>query len=125
MSVHDGTFGLDGGAMFGVVPRPLWETVAPPDDRNRILLAMRPLVVEADWGRMIIDCGAGDKMNAKQRDIYALDRTPSSRPRARGGGPDRGQHRHRAGDAPALRPFRRRDARRDGGSCRDSRARVT
>ena len=73
-SLHDGTFRLDGGAMFGVVPRPLWDTVAPPDDRNRILLGMRPLVVEADWGRMIVDCGAGDKMNPKQRDIYALDR---------------------------------------------------
>ena len=73
-SVHDGTFRLDGGAMFGVVPKPLWEAVSPPDDRNRILLGMRPLLVRGDWGRMIIDCGAGDKMNAKQRDIYALDR---------------------------------------------------
>ena len=69
-----GSFRLDGGAMFGVVPRPLWEKQAPPDDRNRIQLAMRPLLVEADWGRMLIDCGAGDKMDAKQRDIYALDR---------------------------------------------------
>ena len=75
VSVHDGLFGLDGGAMFGVVPRPLWEAQVPPDDRNRILLGMRPLVVEADWGRMIIDCGVGDKMDAKHRDIYALDRT--------------------------------------------------
>jgi methylmalonyl-CoA epimerase len=73
-SVNDGTFRLDGGAMFGVVPRPLWEKKAPPDDRNRILLGMRPLVVEAEWGRMIIDCGAGDKMDAKSADIYALDR---------------------------------------------------
>jgi hypothetical protein len=73
-SVNDGLFRLDGGAMFGVVPRPLWEKKAPPDDRNRIQLSMRPLVVEGDWGRMIIDCGAGDKMDAKQRDIYALDR---------------------------------------------------
>jgi methylmalonyl-CoA epimerase len=73
-SVHDGTFRLDGGAMFGVVPRPLWELVSPPDDRNRILLGMRPLVVRGEWGRMIIDCGAGDKMNAKQRDIYSLER---------------------------------------------------
>jgi methylmalonyl-CoA epimerase len=72
--LHDGPFRLDGGAMFGVVPRPLWEKVAPPDDRNRIQLAMRPLLVEASWGRMLIDCGAGDKMDAKQRDIYALDR---------------------------------------------------
>lgn len=74
-ALHDGPFRLDGGAMFGVVPRPLWEKLARPDDRNRIQLAMRPLLVEADWGRMIIDCGAGDKMNEKQRDIYALDRT--------------------------------------------------
>jgi methylmalonyl-CoA epimerase len=73
-SVNDGMFRLDGGAMFGVVPRPLWEKKAPPDDRNRILLGMRPLVVEAEWGRMIIDCGAGDKMDAKSADIYALDR---------------------------------------------------
>jgi methylmalonyl-CoA epimerase len=74
-SVNDGPFRLDGGAMFGVVPRPLWEKTMPADDRNRIQLAMRPLLVEADWGRMIIDCGAGDKMEARQRDIYALDRT--------------------------------------------------
>jgi methylmalonyl-CoA epimerase len=73
-SVNDGLFRLDGGAMFGVVPRPLWEKKAPPDSRNRILLGMRPLVVEAEWGRMIIDCGAGDKMDAKSADIYALDR---------------------------------------------------
>ena len=73
-SVNDGTFRLDGGAMFGVVPKPLWEKKAAPDARNRILLGMRPLVVEAAWGRMIIDCGAGDKMDAKLADIYALDR---------------------------------------------------
>jgi methylmalonyl-CoA epimerase len=75
VTVHDGLFRLDGGAMFGVVPKPLWDKKAPPDDRNRIQLAMRPLVVEADWGRMIIDCGAGDKMDERARDIYAFDRT--------------------------------------------------
>lgn len=74
-TLYDGPFRLDGGAMFGVVPRPLWEKVAPPDDRNRIQLAMRPLLVEAPWGRMLIDCGAGDKMAHKQLDIYALDRS--------------------------------------------------
>jgi methylmalonyl-CoA epimerase len=73
-SVNDGTFRLDGGAMFGVVPKTLWSTRSAPDDRNRILLGMRPLVVEASWGRMIVDCGAGDKMDAKLADIYALDR---------------------------------------------------
>ena len=74
-TLHDGPFRLDGGAMFGVVPRPLWEPKARPDDRHRIQLAMRPLLVEASWGRMIIDCGAGDKMSARERDIYALDRS--------------------------------------------------
>jgi methylmalonyl-CoA epimerase len=73
--LHDGPFRLDGGAMFGVVPRALWERQSPPDDANRIQLAMRPLLVEASWGRMIVDCGAGDKMDAKQRAIYGLDRS--------------------------------------------------
>ena len=74
VSVYDGFFGLDGGAMFGVVPRTLWARQAPPDDRNRIRLAARPLVVEAEWGRMMIDCGIGDKLDAKHRDIYAVSR---------------------------------------------------
>ena len=73
--LHDGPFRLDGGAMFGVVPRTMWEQKAPADDRHRIQLAMRPLLVEAGWGRLLIDCGAGDKMNARQREIYALDRS--------------------------------------------------
>jgi len=72
-TLNDGPFRLDGGAMFGVVPRPLWEKKAPPDDRHRIQLAMRPLLVEAAWGRMLVDCGVGEKMGAKDRDIFALD----------------------------------------------------
>ena len=72
--LHDGPFKLDGGAMFGVVPRTLWEKKTTPDDRNRIQLAMRPLLVEGAWGRMIVDCGAGDKMSAKEVDIYGFDR---------------------------------------------------
>jgi methylmalonyl-CoA epimerase len=74
-SLHDGSFRLDGGAMFGVVPRPLWEKRAKPDDRNRIQLAMRPLLISGSWGTTLVDCGAGDKMDAKARDIFALDRT--------------------------------------------------
>ena len=72
--LHDGLFRLDGGAMFGVVPRALWESRCPPDDRNRIQLSMRPLLVEGDWGRLLVDCGAGDKWTAGQRDIFAFDR---------------------------------------------------
>jgi methylmalonyl-CoA epimerase len=74
-ALHDGPFRLDGGAMFGVVPKPLWSPLAPADDRNRIQLAMRPLLVEASWGRMLVDCGVGEKMPEKARDIYALDRS--------------------------------------------------
>jgi methylmalonyl-CoA epimerase len=75
VTVNDGVFRLDGGAMFGVVPRALWEKTLPVDDRHRVLMSMRPLVVEAEWGRLIIDCGAGDKMDPKQIDIYGFDRS--------------------------------------------------
>jgi glyoxylase-like metal-dependent hydrolase (beta-lactamase superfamily II) len=69
----DGYFRLDGGAMFGVVPKTLWEKRAPADERNRITMAMRPLLVRGDR-LMIIDAGAGDKMDAKFTDIYGFDR---------------------------------------------------
>jgi glyoxylase-like metal-dependent hydrolase (beta-lactamase superfamily II) len=69
----DGYLRLDGGAMFGVVPKPLWERRAPADDRNRITLAMRPLLVRGER-LMIIDAGVGAKMNARDVDIYAIDR---------------------------------------------------
>jgi glyoxylase-like metal-dependent hydrolase (beta-lactamase superfamily II) len=70
----DGYFRLDGGAMFGVVPKPLWEKRAPADERNRIHMAMRPLLVRSDRRLMIIDAGCGDKMDAKSAEIYGLDR---------------------------------------------------
>ena len=69
----DGYFRLDGGAMFGVVPKTLWERRAPADDRNRIAMAMRPLLVKSNR-LMIIDAGAGDKMDPKLADIYGFDR---------------------------------------------------
>jgi glyoxylase-like metal-dependent hydrolase (beta-lactamase superfamily II) len=69
----DAYFRLDGGAMFGVVPKPLWERRAPADERNRIRLATRPLVVRGEK-TVIIDAGLGDKMDAKSADIYGLDR---------------------------------------------------
>jgi glyoxylase-like metal-dependent hydrolase (beta-lactamase superfamily II) len=70
----DGYFRLDGGAMFGVVPKPLWEKRAPADERNRITLAMRPLLVRDATRLMIIDAGCGDKMDARSAEIYGLDR---------------------------------------------------
>jgi methylmalonyl-CoA/ethylmalonyl-CoA epimerase len=73
ISLFDGYIRLDGGAMFGVVPRTLWEKQAPPDDRGRILLGMRPLVVRG-MRTMLIDAGLGDKDDAKFHDIYGVDR---------------------------------------------------
>jgi glyoxylase-like metal-dependent hydrolase (beta-lactamase superfamily II) len=74
ISLSDGFFRLDGGAMFGVVPKPLWEKRAAADDRNRITLGLRPLIVRGDQ-TMIIDAGIGDKMDAKSIAIYGIDRS--------------------------------------------------
>jgi glyoxylase-like metal-dependent hydrolase (beta-lactamase superfamily II) len=71
--VSDGLFGLDGGAMFGVVPRTLWERRMPPDDRNRIRLALNCWLVRAAGRTLLVETGAGDKWDARRRDIYALD----------------------------------------------------
>ena len=74
VTLSDGWFHLDGGAMFGVVPKPLWETRAPADARNRIRLGLRPLLVRGER-LMIIDGGIGAKMSAKDTDIYGIDRS--------------------------------------------------
>jgi len=67
-----GTFRLDGGAMFGVVPRTLWEKKMPPDGRNRISMTMNVLLVQGGGVNLLVDTGAGDKEDAKFRDMYAL-----------------------------------------------------
>jgi len=64
---------LDGGAMFGVIPRPMWEKKMPPDSRNRITLAMNCLVIRAGGKHILVETGAGDKLNPRLRDIYGLD----------------------------------------------------
>jgi glyoxylase-like metal-dependent hydrolase (beta-lactamase superfamily II) len=64
---------LDGGAMFGVVPKPLWERRIPPDARNRIQLGMRCLLVEHESGLVLIDTGAGNKEDEKFHDIYGVE----------------------------------------------------
>src|SRR6266851_4552326 len=74
LSLSDGFFRLDGGAMFGVVPKPLWERRAPADARNRILMGLRPLLIRTGTHTVIIDAGIGDKMGPKDIDIYGIDR---------------------------------------------------
>jgi glyoxylase-like metal-dependent hydrolase (beta-lactamase superfamily II) len=64
---------LDGGAMFGVVPKPLWERRIAADERNRIPMGMRCLLVEHDDGLVLIDTGAGNKETQKFYDIYGIE----------------------------------------------------
>ncbi len=66
---------LDGGAMFGVVPKPLWSKRIPADDRNRIPLAMRCMLVETPDALVLIDNGVGNKESAKFHDIYGIENT--------------------------------------------------
>ena len=78
-SVMAGTFALDGGAMFGVVPRASWEKQAPPDARNRVRLATRCLLAVDDAGhRVLIDTGMGDRWDAKRSELLAIDAPPDA-----------------------------------------------
>ena len=76
ISLSDGVLRLDGGSMFGSVPKTLWEKRAPADARNRIAMAMRPLVVRGAR-TMLIDAGLGDKEDAKFLDSFGVDRARS------------------------------------------------
>ena len=71
-ALEGGTQRLDGGAMFGVVPKVLWQRRIAPDERNRIPLALRCLLVEHDDGLVLIDTGLGNKEDAKFSDIYGV-----------------------------------------------------
>ena len=66
----DGTYLLDGGAMFGVVPKPLWEKRTPANERNQILLGTNTVVVRTDNHTVVIETGIGNKLTEKQRGIF-------------------------------------------------------
>src|SRR5687767_596589 len=68
---------LDGGAMFGVVPKPLWQKRIAPDDRNRIPLALRCLLVETPDALVLIDNGVGNKEDQKFHEIYGIENAGS------------------------------------------------
>jgi glyoxylase-like metal-dependent hydrolase (beta-lactamase superfamily II) len=72
LPVHGGSFYLDGGAMFGVVPKPLWEKKAPADERNRIRLAANSLLVRAAGKNIVVETGNGAKWDPKLRNIYGI-----------------------------------------------------
>ncbi len=66
----DGTFLLDGGAMFGVVPKTLWSRRMPPDDNNCVLLGLNTLVVRTGTAVVVIETGIGNKVSPKMRAIF-------------------------------------------------------
>jgi glyoxylase-like metal-dependent hydrolase (beta-lactamase superfamily II) len=76
-TLEAGFLWLDGGSMFGSVPKPLWSRTNPPDDRNRIRLAMRCLLLRGHGRTVLVDVGLGDKFPEKLRDIYRVEPDPS------------------------------------------------
>jgi glyoxylase-like metal-dependent hydrolase (beta-lactamase superfamily II) len=77
--VPGGEFRLDGGAMFGVVPRALWQRVAPPDGENRVTLNANCLFVEAAGERVLVETGMGDKWPPRQAEMYGVSPGPTLR----------------------------------------------
>jgi glyoxylase-like metal-dependent hydrolase (beta-lactamase superfamily II) len=72
-SVNSGFFKLDGGAMFGIIPKVLWSRTNPSDEINRIKLATRNLLLVSDTRRILVDTGMGNKFDEKSRIIYDIE----------------------------------------------------
>jgi len=75
--VPDCEFRLDGGAMFGVVPRNLWSRIFPPDEQNRIRMNMNCVFIDTGYERVLIETGIGDKWSEKHVRMYGIDRKRS------------------------------------------------
>ena len=88
--LHDGTIALDGGAMFGVVPRVVWEKRDPPDERNRVTLGLNVALIESGGKRVLVDTGMGERWSEKEIRMYRIDRSTTlvGGLRARGLGPE-------------------------------------
>ncbi|HLZ10201.1 MAG TPA: MBL fold metallo-hydrolase [Chloroflexota bacterium] len=74
--LNDGYFRTDGGAMFGVVPKTMWERKLKPDDRNRVLMALRCLLLRVDGRTILVDTGIGNKHRLKEIEIFGIERQP-------------------------------------------------
>ncbi|MBP1690650.1 MAG: Glyoxylase, beta-lactamase superfamily [Bacteroidetes bacterium] len=77
-SIETGSFALDGGAMFGVVPKPLWEKEHPADERNRIRMAARVLLIRGGGRTILVDTGNGEPDDPKRKDIFKFDTSQAS-----------------------------------------------
>ncbi|MGO9274557.1 MAG: MBL fold metallo-hydrolase [Terriglobia bacterium] len=75
--LSDGTFKLDGGQMFGVVPKVMWEKKAPADERNRIRMGLNGLLVRTGGLNILIETGIGERFDAKFADIYGVEKSAS------------------------------------------------
>lgn len=73
--LETGEFALDGGAMFGVVPKTLWEKTNPADSSNRIDMALRIMLIQGQGKNILVDTGAGEKWDEKYKKIYRIDHT--------------------------------------------------
>jgi len=73
LALSDGSIALDGGQMFGIVPKPLWEKKLPADARNRVRLSLTCLLVRTGKHNVLIETGIGDKFSAKYADIYGIE----------------------------------------------------
>ncbi len=73
LPVEYGRFKLDGGAMFGVVPKVLWEKKAPADEKNRIQMALRGMLIRTGSRNILVDTGVGKKLSEKFLKIYGVD----------------------------------------------------
>ncbi|MCB9029490.1 MAG: MBL fold metallo-hydrolase [Deltaproteobacteria bacterium] len=79
VSSHNlGFLKLDGGSMFGAVPKNLWNKLIPADDQNRIRLAARSLVISDGQRKILVDVGCGDKWDEKRAEIFAIENFPES-----------------------------------------------
>jgi len=68
----DGPFKLDGGSVFGIVPKPLWSKLVDCDEQNRVTLGMTSMVVRTPGETVLVECGTGRKHGAKMHEIYGL-----------------------------------------------------
>lgn len=71
--LRESRFGLDGGAMFGIIPRPIWEKTNPADEANRIEMAARNVLIQKGEKKILIDVGMGENWSKKERSIYKIE----------------------------------------------------